>query len=175
MKRRNLLGAAIKNREPFLNNFDSYYPIVRRVLCHASHTLEILQQTADVHALILSCDLVNPESQGFLGGSPLGREYWRQLRGGGFEGAQKLKEFVRRNKNKSQSINIRDVGNVGVALKDEAPIVAGPKKTPASATRNDLYIAIRDQLRSVSSHILLRISHTEQIGAAKLVAYARRT
>lgn len=121
--------------------------LVRRVLCHTSHTLEILQQTADVHALVLSCDLINPESLGFLGGSPLGREYWRQLRGGGFEGAQKLKEFVRRNKNKASAVNIRDVGNVGVPLVDEKPVVAGPKKTPAGVTRNDLYIAIRDNLR----------------------------
>ena len=67
---------------------------VRSVLLSTSQILESLQITAGVQSFVLAINPNDAEDEGFLGGSSLGREFWRSLRGGGTAGVKTLKSLA---------------------------------------------------------------------------------
>ena len=64
---------------------------VTSVLFDTSRTLESLCQVSGVHSFILAVDPTDPADRGFLGGTLLGREFWRGLRSGGELGAKNFR------------------------------------------------------------------------------------
>jgi len=64
---------------------------VRNILCDTSRILESLTATCGVESFLLAVDPHDVSDPGFLGGSLLGREFWRGLRGGGEHGAKAFK------------------------------------------------------------------------------------
>jgi len=56
--------------------------------------LESLEVTAGIQSFVLAINPHDAEDEGFLGGSSLGREFWRSLRGGGTAGAKALKTLA---------------------------------------------------------------------------------
>lgn len=65
--------------------------VVRNILKDVSHVLEAMADTAGVQSFILAVNPLDPFDMGFLGGSLLGREFWRGLRNGGEQGARAFK------------------------------------------------------------------------------------
>ncbi|KAI0064768.1 hypothetical protein BV25DRAFT_1799962 [Artomyces pyxidatus] len=97
---------------------------VKGILLATSHALESLQTTAGLHSFLVVVDPADPSDDGFLGGTLLGREFWRSLRGGGAPGTKAFK------------------------TKAKAP-AALPKET-AHTLKAELYAAARTALRSAS-------------------------
>ena len=106
-----------------------------------SQTLETLATTLSVHSFVLAIDPFDPSDEGFLGGTTIGREFWRGLRGGGTPGALAFKEHCRRNYDPQAS------------TARIPPITASAppksKKTPASLLKSEVYAAVRAALRFV--------------------------
>ncbi|KAF7771625.1 hypothetical protein Agabi119p4_5936 [Agaricus bisporus var. burnettii] len=116
---------------------------VRNVLVEASKVLESLSSVTGIQSFLLAVDPHDPQDAGFLGGSIIGREYYRGLRGGGIAGASSFKTFLhKRLPTQQEEIDIRETS-------------PHPTRTPA-ATRTakkaklELYESIRSQLRQVS-------------------------
>lgn len=115
---------------------------VRNVLVEASKVLESLSSVTGIQSFLLAVDPHDPQDTGFLGGSIIGREYYRGLRGGGIAGASSFKTFLhKRLPTQQEEIDIRETS-------------PHPTPTPA-ATRTakkaklELYESIRSQLRCV--------------------------
>lgn len=115
---------------------------VRSVLLGASQTLESLHAATGTQAFVLAIDPNDESDQGFLGGSIVGREFWRGLRGGGENGAKMFKLYCQ--KNLSQSA-IRNCGEEQVAVPSQP--VTTSKQGPAKALKNELYDQVRNALR----------------------------
>lgn len=74
---------------------DDFVPTPLHTLLRSlSHTLESLHTASGHDALLL---VVSPtdHTDGWLGGTSLGREFWRDLRGGGIVGARAFKAMSR--------------------------------------------------------------------------------
>lgn len=93
----------------------------------------------------------DPRDEGFLGGTPLGREFWRGHRGCGAAGARAFQLFCQqaaaappaqeRVQERAQAHDARPAavlaaGNTGV------------KKSPAGAVKAEVYLAVRNAVRS---------------------------
>ena len=126
--------------------FVSSVVLVRDVLCDTSRALESLAEVAGVQSFILAVDPSEPFESGFLGGSVVGREYWRGLRGGGEGGARAFKAY---------SINHlqRQPANRNTAHipRPSSP----PKGGSAKSLKNELYESVRNALRYtlIFSHV----------------------
>ncbi|EJD06691.1 uncharacterized protein FOMMEDRAFT_102558 [Fomitiporia mediterranea MF3/22] len=116
--------------------------LVHDVLDRTSRTLESLLTVAGHHSFLLVVDpfAADNTDEGFLGGTTVGREYWRGLRNGGATGARNFKEFCRKSSG-SQS---------GVQAPVLALTSASSKQTPAGTMKNNLYVEMRSRLRAVS-------------------------
>ncbi|KAF8071896.1 hypothetical protein FPV67DRAFT_1483087 [Lyophyllum atratum] len=118
---------------------------VRSVLCDASRMLESLCEISGVQSFVLAVDPHNPTDMGFLGGSVVGREFWRGLRGGGELGAKSFKVHCLRDLESQPSPPFsREEGPSSRASSVTA------KLPPARSLKNDLYDSVRKALRSVS-------------------------
>ena len=119
-------------------------PSVRAVLCDTSRILENLSSTAGVQSFVLAVDPTEPSDGGFLGGSVVGREFWRGLRGGGEHGAKAFKAHC----NAHLQNTVTDRGT-------SQPPTAGRRfSTPslsnaasAKSIKNELYEGARSALR----------------------------
>ncbi|KAI0303751.1 hypothetical protein B0F90DRAFT_1319989 [Multifurca ochricompacta] len=67
---------------------------IRDILLSTSQVLESLQDIAGVQSFFLAINPNDADDEGFLGGTTLGREFWRSLRGGGTAGAKSLKSLA---------------------------------------------------------------------------------
>jgi hypothetical protein len=111
---------------------------VHNVLLSTSQVLESLHTTAGVQSFVLAINPNDAEDEGFLGGSSLGREFWRSLRGGGTAGAKTLK---------SLAIS---------ALQNSTPVAHAAlhgtpsrSKETAHTLKSDVYARVRALLRDV--------------------------
>ncbi|KAF9533814.1 hypothetical protein CPB83DRAFT_844559 [Crepidotus variabilis] len=122
---------------------------IKPVLCDTSRILESLSDSWGVHSFLLAVDPYNPSDAGFLGGSLLGREFWRGLRSGGDNGAR--------------SFRIHCTTQLQVVQKDVKPFISAAQRpvrastsnassisAPVRSVKSELYECIRNELRSVS-------------------------
>jgi hypothetical protein len=112
---------------------------VRDVLLSTSRVLESLQATSGVQSFVLAINPNDAEDEGFLGGSPLGREFWRSLRGGGVAGVKALKSLAVSSLKDSSSSNVTLHGT-GLPFR--------PKET-AHSLKSEVYARVRTLLRHV--------------------------
>ncbi|KAJ6531817.1 hypothetical protein B0H19DRAFT_1188711 [Mycena capillaripes] len=117
---------------------------VNSVLSDASRILESLCDASGVQSFLLAVDPSNPAGSGFLGGSVLGREYWRGHRGGGDAGAKAFKLHCF--KSGAQTA----VSSNAEASSSKIASPAMPKVAPSRSLKTDLYEAVRKALRSAS-------------------------
>ena len=115
-----------------------------------SQTLETLATTLSVHSFVLAIDPFDPSDEGFLGGTTIGREFWRGLRGGGTPGALAFKEHCRRNYDPQASTARMPPITASAPTKS--------KKTPASLLKSEVYAAVRAALRFVTISPLIYIT-----------------
>ncbi|KAF5382172.1 hypothetical protein D9615_004403 [Tricholomella constricta] len=119
--------------------------MLRSILCDASRMLESLCEVTGVHSFVLAVDPSDPSDMGFLGGSVVGREFWRGMRGGGEAGAKTFKAHCLR---EMESQPTPPFG------REEGPSTrassVSAKPAPARFLKNDLYESVRKALRSVS-------------------------
>ncbi|KAG6908685.1 hypothetical protein DXG01_003699 [Tephrocybe rancida] len=116
---------------------------VRSVLTDVSRMLETLFEIAGIQSFILAVDPLNPSDKGFLGGTVVGREYWRGLRGGGDAGAKGFKTHC-----------LRELESYFPPIPREDPTTSAStvpaKLPPARSLKTDLYDGVRKALRTVS-------------------------
>jgi len=99
--------------------------------------LESLQVTAGVQSFVLAINPNDAEDEGFLGGSPLGREFWRSLRGGGVAGAKAFK-----------SLAISSLQNSTPS--SHAAGIPSRQRETAHSLKSEVYARVRTLLRSTS-------------------------
>lgn len=114
--------------------------VVRSALCDASKILENLSTSSGVQSFLLAIDPFDSSDGGFLGGSLLGREFWRGLRGGGETGARSFRSHYLA---QLQSKTLQ---------RDITPAEPQPSLPPvpkAKLLKNELYESVRHALRFV--------------------------
>nr|GAT60727.1 predicted protein [Mycena chlorophos] len=104
---------------------------VKSTLSDTSRILESLSATAGVESFVLAVDPTEDGTNdpGFLGGSVVGREYWRGMRGGGEPGARAFKSHCVK------------------AFQASSPSTS---TTNARTIKSTLYDAVRTALRTAS-------------------------
>ncbi|KIM39822.1 hypothetical protein M413DRAFT_37741, partial [Hebeloma cylindrosporum] len=119
---------------------------VRATLCDTSRILESLADTSGVQAFLLAVDPNDLTDGGFLGGSLIGREFWREMRGGGEHGARAFKTHC------VSRLPNRPITGVQVhhATQDRLTSTPPPKGGPARSIKNELYDSVRNALRLAS-------------------------
>ena len=109
-----------------------------------SAALESLEVVAGLHSFYLIVDPSSSADDGFLGGTVLGREFWRGHRGCGAPGAQAFKLFCQKSAlhhshaSPSSSHFQQEVKAAGVQLS---------KKSTASAVKSEVYATVRNAVR----------------------------
>ncbi len=117
---------------------------VGRVLRAVSQELESLETLAGLQSFVLVVDPSDLADEGFLGGTVIGREFWRGHRGCGVAGAQAFKARCVR----AQS-QFATPTRIATPLPTSVPIPASSaqKKSQAREVKSELYGAMRDALR----------------------------
>ncbi|KAF9030993.1 hypothetical protein BDZ89DRAFT_949195 [Hymenopellis radicata] len=110
--------------------------LVRTALCDVSRILENLQALSGVHSFVLAVDPTDPAMDGFLGGSWLGRDFWRNLRTGGDSGAKAFKGQC-----------VKHLQATGSQTGESS--ATSSHSTPAHALKSELYDKVRTSLRQV--------------------------
>lgn len=119
---------------------------VNVVLRHTSQTLETLQEVAGLQSFFLVVNPRDATDEGFLGGTTMGREFWRGHRGCGAAGARAFQAQCMRSAHGSMR-------NPAVGTSTDAPAViniASQKKGPASSLKAEVYASIRNAIRAAS-------------------------
>ncbi|EIN04899.1 hypothetical protein PUNSTDRAFT_107750 [Punctularia strigosozonata HHB-11173 SS5] len=158
--------------DPDATDFDDRHAQVTETLTSISRMLEALHEVASVHSFMLSVDPLCKHDEGFLGGTILGREFWRGLRGGGVSGARAFK---------AEAIKERSLATASIGGSMEAPyrpssvpssnLASGSsnaKKGPASALKSEVYAAVRNALREASG---VRSAEMKWTNHDKLASY----
>lgn len=111
------------------------------ILRATSRILETLEELAGLQSFFLVVNPSDPSDEGFLGGTLLGREFWRCHRGCGTTGAKLFQE---------QCMKAREAKMSGEPTLPDAPLVSAPpkKKGPAGSLKTEVYAAVRDAVRS---------------------------
>jgi len=126
---------------------------VRNILLSASQMLESLHATAGVQSFVLAINPNDTEDEGFLGGSPLGREFWRNLRGGGVAGVKALKSLATSTFQDSSPLSHVAPHGTGIPSR---------QKETAHSLKSDVYARVRALLRRVfdTCHFMRLITHS---------------
>jgi hypothetical protein len=121
------------------------------VLCDTSHTLESLHSLSGTHSFVLTVDPTDAADEGFLGGTVLGREFWRGLRGGGDAGANNFRSHCLKKAERATITTTTQTNNLssGETSLSGAALTAASKRSPASSLKADVYANVRDALRYV--------------------------
>ncbi|KAF9565282.1 hypothetical protein CPC08DRAFT_704810 [Agrocybe pediades] len=117
---------------------------VRTILRDTSRILESLAATSGVQAFVLAVDPHDASDAGFLGGSLLGREFWRGMRAGGESGAKAFKQHCTSHLHAAaQAERQRQAA--------EQEVLPPSLKTGLSkSVKSELYEAVRTALRQCS-------------------------
>lgn len=110
--------------------------------------LESLSEVLGVQSFILAVDPQDIQDAGFLGGSLIGREFYRGIRGGGTAGASAFKTYAQKRLPTTQEEPV---------TQDSSTRSSPAPQTVRSAkqVKVDLYESIRSQLRCVGFHFSL--------------------
>ncbi|CAL1716215.1 unnamed protein product [Somion occarium] len=119
------------------------------VLRRISTTLEALEKTAGLQSFFLVVNPQDPDDDGFLGGTLLGREFWRNHRGCGSAGAQAFKAHCSRT---------TEVQAGPSQIAQQTPYAPPPiqgasgsaQRSPANVVKADVYSAVRNAIRAIS-------------------------
>ena len=115
----------------------------------SSH-LDSLSHAAGLHSFVLVIDPNDDSDDGFLGGTVLGREYWREMRNGGTIGARNFRKFCRSAVEKEKSDSCEQRRNTEHTRQQQPEKTAtGTKRPPAIDLKNKLYEEMRTALRCV--------------------------
>lgn len=125
--------------------------LVGNALRHISGALESLQKIMDLQSFFLVVNPNDPADEGFLGGTVIGREFWRGHRGCGTAGAQAFKLHCKNVTTGFAPINdapaippLPITGNVG-----PQSLLVPQRKGPASSIKAEVYANVRAALRYV--------------------------
>ena len=118
---------------------------VQSVLRDASRILETLSTSSCVQSFLLAVDPYDLLDGGFLGGSVIGREFWRGLRGGGEVGARAFKTHCT---TQLQTKAVHDTKPTS-SIERQPSVPPVPKPYQAKSMKNELYEKVRIALRSV--------------------------
>lgn len=123
---------------------------MRATLCDTSRILESLSEVSGVQSFLLAVDPNDPSDGGFLGGSLIGREFWRVgMRGGGETGARAFKAFYATHAQTTAKSN--HIQMIERHIPTPPPKVKGPEG-PAKSLKNELYETVRNALRWKTPH-----------------------
>jgi len=121
---------------------------VQSVLLETSRVLESLQNVSGVHSFFLAVDPSDPGDQGFLGGTVVGREFWRGLRRGGDMGFNSFKIHCL---NGTQA-TYREDDSASTAT---TPLISSiGQRSPARVKKSEVYTNVRHALRFLISFSL---------------------
>ena len=120
------------------------------MLVDTSKVLESLAETAGIQSFILAVDPSTETDAGFLGGSLAGRAYWRDLRGGGEQGAKAFKQYCLKNESKPVQSTSSTHRSVPTMVDGRQPTSGSGKKLDAKTLKADLYETVRKALKSVA-------------------------
>jgi hypothetical protein len=132
---------------------------VLNVLRSTSQILESLQVAAGVQSFVLAINPNDPDDEGFLGGSSLGREFWRSLRGGGTAGAKALKSLAistLQNSTSSSQVALHGTGT------------PSRQRETAHSLKSEVYARVRTSLRDVFdtschfTHVMMTRLHDDR-------------
>ncbi|KAI1797120.1 hypothetical protein LXA43DRAFT_1138024 [Ganoderma leucocontextum] len=144
---------------------DDHKERIRRVLENVSQELQSLETLAGIQSFFLVVNPHDPDDQGFLGGTIVGREFWRGHRGCGAPGAEAFKaQSMRVIPQLPSTISAHTVPTT-------VQSTASRKKGPAREVKNELYAGIRNALRAVSG---VRNAEMKWTNHSKLVVYRVR-
>ncbi|KAJ7274373.1 hypothetical protein B0H12DRAFT_1088364 [Mycena haematopus] len=118
---------------------------VSSVLSDASRILESLCDASGVQSFLLAVDPSDATGSGFLGGSLLGREFWRGIRGGGDAGAKAFKLHCFKSGARTPTPS-----NAEAFSSKTPPPPAVSQVTSSRTLKADLYNGVRKALRSAS-------------------------
>ncbi|KAH9917037.1 uncharacterized protein B0H18DRAFT_884190 [Fomitopsis serialis] len=137
---------------------------VSSILRTTSRTLESLEEIAGLQSFFLVVNPNDPSDEGFLGGTVLGREFWRCHRGCGAAGARLSQE---------QCTKVKQANTSGEPALSDAPLVNAPprRKGPASSLKSDVYSSVRDAVRAASG---IRNAEMKWTDHSKLDTYGIR-
>ena len=88
---------------------------------------------------------------GFLGGSGVGREFWRGLRGGGEGGARAFKVYS------INHLQHQPTSRNPVQIPKPSPPPPSRKGGPAKSLKNELYESVRNALRYIPTFSYVHI------------------
>ncbi|KAK0480022.1 hypothetical protein IW261DRAFT_1336202 [Armillaria novae-zelandiae] len=128
---------------------------VKGILCDVSRLLETLQEISGVESFVLAVDPPEPGVEGFLGGSLLGREFWRNLRGGGDSGARAFRLHCTKRQ-------------TSVAQGSSSSTDPETSQKPALSLKTELYEKMRNALRTTSG---IRNAEMKWTNPDRLAAY----
>ncbi|OCH94355.1 hypothetical protein OBBRIDRAFT_140424 [Obba rivulosa] len=113
------------------------------ILRSTSQNLESLEGIADLHSFFLVVNPHDPADEGFLGGTLLGREFWRGYRNCGVVGARAFKAHC------VKALETQNRHTVAPYPPDSSLV---QKKGPASELKKEVYAAVRNALRAASGN-----------------------
>ncbi|KAJ3906714.1 hypothetical protein F5879DRAFT_945006 [Lentinula edodes] len=125
------------------------------ILVNLSRILESLSGVFGIESFLLAVDPEDITSQSFLGGTIIGREFWRGMRAGGESGAKAFKEQCIKNKgskNVPHSVAHNQHPLSGNSSKFISPssVINVSSKHSAKNVKVELYEGVRNALRTVS-------------------------
>ena len=133
----------------FSSAIKNYVSAVQSVLRDTSRVLESLSTSSGVQSFLLAVDPFNPSDGGFLGGSLVGREFWRGFRGGGETGARSFKiHSTAQLRSKDEHL---DFASTQTTVPPQLSVPPAPKLYHAKSLKNELYESVRSALRCVIS------------------------
>ena len=122
---------------------------VYNILSSTCQLLESLLATAGVQSFVVAINPNDAEDEGFLGGTPLGKEFWTSLRGGGTAGAKALKSLA--------ISTLQDPCSPSTSTFHATGAPSRQKET-AHSLKSEVYARVRTLLRCVcDSFRLLRL------------------
>lgn len=122
---------------------------VYNILSSTCQLLESLLATAGVQSFVVAINPNDAEDEGFLGGTPLGKEFWTSLRGGGAAGAKALKSLA--------ISTLQDPCSPSTSTFHATGAPSRQKET-AHSLKSEVYARVRTLLRRVcDSFRLLRL------------------
>lgn len=136
---------------PFHCNVDLIYSscIVTETLRRTSDSLELLEQSAGFQSFFLVINPKDPKDEGFLGGTLLGREFWRNHRGCGSTGAQAFRFYCSKAVESPATTSqiTQQTPYISTQPSPSSNVAAPTPKSPANITKSEVYTAFRNAIR----------------------------